>query len=235
MGSFSEIRHTLGDVDVFTLVLRNDGERKTEWLAYLSQAERARVDSFQVEAAGLHFIARRVALRQVLSRYLGVEPVDVRLVASAYGKLELAEQSGPHFNCSHSGQQLLIGIHKNTAVGVDIERVVSIPDMDLLVEQHFADSEVTYWKAATSAEASVERFYRVWTRKEAVAKALGFGLSLSFNCFAATGSGGAPRLSITQSVDCCQLGRVFEEHSIRIEDVEAPVGYMAALAVLAVG
>ena len=78
------------------------------------------------------------------------------------------------FNISHSGDiSVCVGSNSNK-VGIDIEKVQKI---DLFAfRAYFTESE---WATITTSENKIEIFYNLWVRKEALAKAIGLGLSIN--------------------------------------------------------
>ncbi len=80
-----------------------------------------------------------------------------------------------YFNISHSGDFVVLA-QAETEVGVDIEK---INDRHLNVaERVFTERELSWMN-----ESPVERFFILWTQKEAVMKAVGKGLSLAPESF----------------------------------------------------
>lgn len=79
------------------------------------------------------------------------------------------------FNISHSGDYVVCAVSKNNRVGIDIEKIrpINIPDFEYVLtpdELH----QLLIDKDATAT------FYKIWTQKEAVIKANGKGLGISF-------------------------------------------------------
>jgi 4'-phosphopantetheinyl transferase len=81
---------------------------------------------------------------------------------------------------SHSGDRVLCAIASAGLVGVDVERIRPRKEWDELasVVLHPAERERL---EALEGEPRWQGFYRIWTLKEAMAKALGVGLALPFN------------------------------------------------------
>ena len=132
--------------------------------------------------------ASGLALRSVLSKYLGCPPSDVEIAYTASGKphLQRVPATGVvplHFNLSRSGGLGVVAVTSIGPLGVDLERVRPIGDVSRMAERFFAPSEA----AAIFAERESDKlsaFYRCWTRKEAYAKAVGKGLAIPFDRFA---------------------------------------------------
>ena len=67
----------------------------------------------------------------------------------------------------------LTSIEDLTEVGVDLEVVREVPEADGIAASTFTAEERAAWAAAGGGAAG---FLRVWTRKEALLKALGVGV-----------------------------------------------------------
>lgn len=80
------------------------------------------------------------------------------------------------FNISHAGDYVLLACTKGLRVGVDIEKILPIKPEAL---DHWYNMEDLKQLASTLNPKRF--FYEVWTKKEAVAKALGLGLGVSFS------------------------------------------------------
>jgi 4'-phosphopantetheinyl transferase len=123
----------------------------------------------------LRFVLGRASLRCLLSHVTGTKAAELAFDRNEFGKLSLP--NAPHFNLSHSGDFVLIGLHKSADIGVDVEALPAMTDWPKLAESYLTEAERAVINACASAEQGTA-FMRAWTRKEAVAKALGLGLSL---------------------------------------------------------
>ncbi len=70
----------------------------------------------------------------------------------------------------------------DTPLGIDVEEIRPLPDRDAIATRFFHRSEAAELAALGDTEKDLA-FFRTWTRKEAVTKALGRGLSLDLNAF----------------------------------------------------
>jgi 4'-phosphopantetheinyl transferase len=124
------------------------------------------------------------AVRAVLSAYLGCGADDVRFELGAFGKPSLASphRGDIHFNLSRSCGRCLIAVGRSAPVGVDLERVRPIGDLDRMAERVLAPAEA-FAIRSEQGDAKLRVFYKCWTRKEAYAKAIGLGLALPFDEF----------------------------------------------------
>jgi 4'-phosphopantetheinyl transferase len=143
--------------------------------ACLSKAELERAGRFRFEHLRRRFIVARARLRQLLGARLGLAPAAVELASGADGKPLLA-QGGLRFSCSHSGEVALFGFSP-VEIGVDIEALRPVAEADAIAEQVFSPREQDAY-ASLAARDKPLAFLNCWTRKEALAKAIGGGLTL---------------------------------------------------------
>lgn len=118
-------------------------------------------------------------LKELLGRYLGEAPKD--LATTPEGKLYLPDQS-LYFNLSDSDGWLAVAFSWQQAIGIDVERVYPIDEMDQVVLNCFSSREQEYVKEKDS----LVRFWQIWNRKEACCKARGVGLQdnmKEWDCF----------------------------------------------------
>jgi len=78
------------------------------------------------------------------------------------------------FNLAHCGGDAVIALTECAAVGVDIELLRPVPDVESLARLVFSDAERRELELARDP---VSAFLNGWTRKEAYVKALGLGLT----------------------------------------------------------
>jgi 4'-phosphopantetheinyl transferase len=153
-------------------------------MPWLSADERARAGRFQRRDDRDQFIASHLAFRSILAGYLGRHPSALRFQSSPGGKPELdhPDHGRLRFNLSHSSRHALIGISDEAAIGVDIEAIRPIDDVMAIARAHFHAREIAALEALSGLQQR-DAFFACWTRKEAVLKALGVGLSLPLNQF----------------------------------------------------
>ncbi len=187
----------------------------TEWL---TDDERRRAKRFLAREHADAFVCVRSALRGLLGAYLGCFPSQPVLAAGRWGKPHLAD-SPLRFNLSHSGEWAVFAFATGREIGVDVEQVRADRDLIPIAHRFFAPSEVECLSCLSASE-QVEAFYRIWTRKEAVIKAHGAGLSLPLDSFAV--SAGPEARLVTPPPDT---------PSLRLEALSAPTGYASALCV----
>jgi 4'-phosphopantetheinyl transferase len=169
------------EVHVWSCQLFRPDSDYTSRLEALSTDERRRAEAYHFERDRREFIARRHFVRTILGRYLKMEPAKIELVSEERGKPRLAgaaEAVPLHFNLSHSRHLALLAVCRTCPVGVDVERIRPIPELDEIAANFFSMQENALLADASGTEKKLEAFFRVWTRKEAYLKATGEGIAL---------------------------------------------------------
>ena len=153
-------------------------ETSARLYATLSPDERTRSERFRFERDRQRFIVAHGALRDLLGRYLGIEPEHIRFVHNAFGKPELSPEFGGElrFNLSHSADLALIAIAAHADLGIDVEHIRAQPDYADIARRFFPAAEVDQLNRLPR-HLHAEAFLGCWTTKEACAKACGRGLA----------------------------------------------------------
>lgn len=144
----------------------------------LSPDEIARADRFRARRDRARYVAGRGCLRQILGHCLGLAPASLQFTYSSFGKPALTTGNGEpplQFNASGSDGLALVAVHPSTAVGIDVERVRVLTDLSALARMLLSEPEHAEFGLLPLAQ-QVDRMFDYWTRKEALAKALGTGL-----------------------------------------------------------
>jgi 4'-phosphopantetheinyl transferase len=144
--------------------------------ALLSRDEEDRAGRFHREIDRRRFVWGRAQVRSVLGSYLSIPPEGVAFRYSDKGKPELHPPCGLDFSVSHSENLLLVGVGEGL-VGVDVEVIGFLPDLEAVASMAFTEGEMEWLRDAPEEERP-EAFFRLWTGKEALLKALGVGFSM---------------------------------------------------------
>ena len=142
-------------------------------LALLPPEKRARIQGMRFDMDQKLSLYADVLVRCLACRALRVSNDGLVFLQNAFGKPCLMGYPGFHFNISHTRSAIVVAL-SNREIGVDIERV---DKADLRIARRYFTAAEVDWIEAGGAEAD-ERFYTVWTRKEAYIKWLGRGLSI---------------------------------------------------------
>ena len=178
----------LKNVDTAAVVhvdLRENATYEAAALAWLNECERERGQRFVYRGPRRRFALCRAALRAILCNRLGCENRQLEFENTEHGK-PIAFVDGLavslSFNVSHSGEHGLIAIADEGRLGIDVEERVAHRNMDLLVEGVFGPTEQAEI-ASTRGDDKIHLFFRLWTIKEALIKALGTGFALDPSTF----------------------------------------------------
>lgn len=174
-----------GEIHVWRVALEPSPATLAEQARCLDAEEQARATAFRFEQHRRKFIACRAAQRAILGSYLRCPPERIALAYSPLGKPRLAGEAELEFNVTNSGTWALVSVARELPHGVDLEWLDRRCDHAALAERYFAREE----RAALAQLAPAERraaFFRCWTRKEAVLKATGVGLTFPLDRFVVT-------------------------------------------------
>ena len=167
-----------GDIHLWRIPLKlAPGE-----IAYLKKLlnveELARADRLLDRAKAQDFIVARARLRQILGRYLDLEPAAIQFEYGAKGKPFLKKNLEPDlsFNLSHAGIWAVLALSKDSEIGIDIEYIDPQLDYEKLATHFFSPPERDRLMQYPP-ERQRRGFYRIWTEKEALLKCLGTGFS----------------------------------------------------------
>jgi 4'-phosphopantetheinyl transferase len=148
-------------------------------LERLSADERARLAPAREGALRSRSVLRRTMLRSVLGDACSG---SVQFTYGRHGKPALAAPGSPSFSISHAGPLSILAVHAGGLVGVDVAEEQPIPGLEALVARVFSPEEQSRFAGLPPA-LRLRSFYRAWTLKEALLKAVGTGLTLEPNLF----------------------------------------------------
>jgi 4'-phosphopantetheinyl transferase len=171
-------------------------------------------------------IAGHGLVRQILSEYLSVPPATIEFELGHAGKPRLSaaqHATDLSFNYSRAENELLLAFSATHEVGVDIERRRGAVELFDIAAQHFSPIERQILRSCATPE---ETFFRCWTAKEAMVKAMGMGISQPLNEFT-TLVDERTLLSKARVVHSAEL-----VCDLALRSVQVDAGYCAALAVV---
>lgn len=187
---------SLGDreIQVWRIALDVDPEQRHALAGLLSPEEEFRAQQYHFEVDRVRFTACRGWLRALLGRFLQVPAHTLTFTHGREGKPVLGDKTDLRFNVAHSQGLALAAFTRGREVGIDLEQVRPLQDAWKIVEQFFSPHERAVLEDLP-ADQQLEAFFRCWTRKEAVLKARGDGLSFPLDQLEVTlRPGDAPRL-----------------------------------------
>ncbi len=216
------------EVHVWRFSLKQAPEVLSALSQTLAPEESERAARFHFRKDRDSFVVARGVLRDILGRYLGVRPGQVRFTYGEYGKPALAGATcgglALRFNLSHSHEAACCAVACGREVGVDVEYLKSGVETLSLAEHFFSRGEVAALKALPPDQ-QLRGFFHCWTRKEAYIKARGEGLSHPLDAFDVSLAPGEPAALLGTRGDPQELTR-WTLHAL-----DAGTDYAAAVAI----
>jgi 4'-phosphopantetheinyl transferase len=140
-------------------------------VAMLDGHERDRLDRFRRPADQARYLAAHALVRLVLADTVGTPAAALAFDRTCrcgvqHGKPVLP--GGPGFSLTHAGDLVGVAVHPGGDVGLDVEQVRALGDLPAMAAHVCSPQE---------SAADADAFFRLWTRKEALLKAVGTGLA----------------------------------------------------------
>lgn len=193
-------------------------------VALLDAHERERLSRFRRDADRARYLAAHALARLVLAEHVGAEPGAVEFdrtcrCGGQHGK-PVVQAPGPRgavpgFSLTHAADVVGVAVWTRGQVGLDVEHVRPLSDVAAMA-RHVASP-------VEPAHTTPSGFFTAWTRKEALLKATGIGLT-------------APMAAITVETgdDGPRLAGWSGEHAppgpLWLRDLRPAAGYAAAIA-----
>lgn len=185
----------------------------------LSSDELERAARFHFDIHRHRFVVGRGILRRLLGLYTGEDPAAIKLFYGRHGKPSLLDRD-LHFNLSHSDDRVVVAFTRIAPVGVDVECFRLMPEVTQIAESFFSPLEFRAMAGMPDAERNIA-FWRCWTRKEAIIKASGDGLSLGLAAF---------DVSFDAPVQVVVVNGDEAKHEYSLYDLGLSDGYIGAVA-----
>ncbi|HUH29218.1 4'-phosphopantetheinyl transferase family protein [Gelidibacter sp.] len=159
-------------VTIYKIELLKLQETIPDLTRFLSDSECQRANRYHFIKDKNRFIICRALLKLLLAEYTALDISQISIEVDAHKKPYLPSHPSVYFNVSHSLDYAIIAIAENP-VGVDLE----------YINKEFNYKEILpnvyHQKEMDEIEISKDKyltFYKLWTRKEAVVKAIGKGI-----------------------------------------------------------
>jgi len=180
------------EVHLWAVRFEASGEHFERCRQWLEPSERERASRFHFERHARAYILGRGALRALIGAYLHLPPEAIRFRYGEKGKPALDLPAGAlEFNFSNSGPFGLYAFTPGCELGVDVEELRPVPEIEDIAARFFAREEIADLMSLPDFERPAA-FFRCWTRKEAYIKAVGDGLSVPLDSFRVTLLPGEP-------------------------------------------
>jgi 4'-phosphopantetheinyl transferase len=167
-----------GEIHVWRIRYDHSQAPLNDPINLLSSNERARAESFIHKKDAARFVLSIGTRRIILGHYLDCDAALLKFCSGTRGKPELAgefRRKGIFFNTSRSETIIVHVFSAIHPVGIDVECIRPLPQMDQLARRFFSTQECQAYFDLPS-DSRQKAFYSCWTRKEALVKAIGDGL-----------------------------------------------------------
>lgn len=182
-------------------------------VALLDGHERERLHRFRRPADQARYLAAHALVRLVLADAVGAPPAALGFdrtcrCGEQHGKPVLP--GGPGFSLTHAGDLVGVAVHPGGDVGLDVEQARELADLPAMAGHVCSPRE-------TAADA--EAFFTLWTRKEALLKAVGTGLATPMSA-----------ITLGPSGVLAWTGEDAPREPLWLADLHPAAGYRAAVA-----
>ncbi|MGH3625370.1 MAG: 4'-phosphopantetheinyl transferase family protein [Sciscionella sp.] len=203
-------------------------------LDVLDEQERSRYDAYQNDGDRARFATARLVAKSAVAELTGQQPADIRFTTRCAGC------GGPHgrptlgagyppleLSLAHSGDRIVVAIMNGFRIGVDVERVDYAAEVDQLTWQEFDKIERSMWLELPEPD-RVEGYFRVWTRKQSLIKAVDRALDFEMRevmVAAADDEPGVLQIPVPG----------LDTHGVAMYDLDTSAGYVASLSIITSG
>ena len=142
----------------------------------LSEFERDRLAFFAFENVKRNYTVTQGILRLLLANYLEIRVHEVEMGRRDKGKPFCKNDETLYFNVSNSGEFCVFAFSRENEVGIDLEQIRPMSDLDELINKNFTLNEQVFIRK--SGEDTLRRFFFFWTIKESYLKAIGEGMRI---------------------------------------------------------
>jgi len=146
--------------------------------SYLSVNEKRNAARFDHDIDTYLFSIRHNLLRIILGDYLNCHPSIIKFNSNHYQKPHIAfPNTLIQFNISYSSNRFVVAFCQQHTIGIDIELIRHIDDIPQMITDYFTKEE-SDWINSQPDNLRLPSFFRIWSRKEALVKAIGKGLTI---------------------------------------------------------
>ena len=166
-------------VDIWHGDILIDEAKERNYYLLLNEQEKQKVATFIRPELQKKYIKTRGVLRKTLSSYLNIEPEDINIKTTDYGK-PFIDHPSLFFNLSHTANKFVIVVSNISEVGIDLEQNKPRKNLQGLVKKCFSEVEQVSWLNLPDEKKTIQ-FYSFWVKKEAFVKAVGRGIALGLD------------------------------------------------------
>ena len=148
--------------------------------AGLSYEEREKAARFHFDVDRHRYGFFHMTMRNLLASVLPitVRPEELHLIPGEFGKPTLRDFPEVHFNLTHSKDLAALAVCTAGPVGLDLEMIDPEFPVREIAREYFVGGERAAIDHAPDDSERTNRFFQLWTAKEAVMKVTGLGMNL---------------------------------------------------------
>ncbi len=152
-----------------------------KWFSLMTEEKQGRVSRYKDFERRKCSVAGEKLVKEYIGKALNIAPESLEILSDENGK-PFMKDCEIHFNISHC-ENILAYAFSDEEIGIDIERIRPIP-LNIL-KRFFSEEEQEYVLGHTPTQEDfqkcenkeiLERFYRIFTLKEAICKKSGIGI-----------------------------------------------------------
>lgn len=151
----------------------------TRFREEVAEEKRERIDRYRFAADYKRSLLGDAMARKMIQNVTGIAGGDLDIRTDANGKPYVNNADHIHFNLSHSGEYVAC-ILSDRPCGIDVELMKE--GNSKIARRFFPESEYRYILDGAE-EMRKERFYEIWTAREAYSKLEGVGIVAGFDSF----------------------------------------------------
>lgn len=162
-----------GNVEIYFGITKNLNSKHSSFGSYITSEEKLIADKFHFSEDRETYLLCHGLIRSILSMKLGINPSEVIFNYNINNKPGLP--GNPlYFNITHVRGAFAFVISNSFYAGIDIENTDRSINILPIINSFFSKKERKFILASKVNE--LENFYMLWTRKEALLKAIGTGI-----------------------------------------------------------
>ncbi len=162
------------EVEVFYSDTTDLGVNYPDVIRFISEEEQKRAEKFHFTEDRDTYVFSHAYLRLILASRLMTRPDKIRFGRDAFNKPTL-EGLSYNFNITHTKQSFAVAVSQYYNVGIDMENISRKADLSSIVKSYFSTGDQEFIQHPGGN--STDRFFLLWTRKEALLKAIGVGIT----------------------------------------------------------
>jgi len=162
-----------GKLEVFYAKTKDLNSRYLDLKTHITNVEKSIADKFHFDKDRETYISCHALLRLIIAKKLNTKPLKI-IFKNETNKKPYLPGNPLYFNITHTREAFAFGISKHLYVGIDLEKINLRMDFYSIIETFFSNREREF--ILQSQSGARNRFFLLWTRKEALLKALGIGI-----------------------------------------------------------